>query len=231
MEITQSYNHFMPQSILKSGWGYKKEEKTYVNILNYDRLRDFVNKNPKFSETDLISALKDNFGETEDINRNGLVIRRTTERIMGNRLVLNLTEKNFGNEELDIEKNIERVISDSLKRSEVENNNVCKFYDWVALQKARSIAELMNIYSYFLHNKKIKYINSLEKYKSFKYFYNKHIHDYFNIYRETYYKQEYRAFIPQFNQELFLFLGELNTIHGKNFVNCLLYQTVSRIHH
>lgn len=223
MKVFQSYNHIMPQSILKSGWGYKVGNKISVNVLNYDRLRTFVNNNPKFTRKDLACALNDEFGEDEGINKNGLVMRRNTERIMGNRLVLNLTEQNFGNNKLNVEKDIERIIAESIKNGEVERNHIHKFYNWFGLQKSRSIAELMNVYSFFLNSNNISKINSIVEYLKFKVFYNKSINDYFNEYTRTYHNINYRAFIPQFNKELFLFLGELNTIHGANFIKCLLY--------
>lgn len=223
MEIIQSYNHFMPQSIIKNGWGFKCGKKTSVNILDYSRLKDFIFFNPNFNKGDLLIALKQNFGETEDKNNN-LVIRRNPDSIMGNKLIFNLTEQKLGNLQFHVEKDIEYIISESLKHNKVEENNISQLYKWFALQKARSMAELMNTYSHFLNKGKLVKINSEEQYYLFKKIYNKRVHDYFNYYIKQYNNEKYIAFIPQFiynEKEIFLFLGELNTLHGENFSNVL----------
>lgn len=228
MKNKQSYNHFMPQSIIKLGWGYKLNKNKYVNVLNYDRLRNFIADNPSFSKDDLINVLKQNYGEEEN-KHNYLVTRRNTDSIMGNKLIYNLTEDNLGYTGHNIEKDIEHVMFELLKKQSVDNVSLNLIYKWFSLQKARAFPEFIHFYDNFLKQYKLLTINHLKDYSLFKESYNKRVKEYYNYYLKNYQIDGYRYLILKPPKEFFLFLGETNTLSAANFSNIIFEHHTSLV--
>lgn len=217
----QSYNHFMPQGIIKKGWGFKLEtmKEISVMVLDYEYLKKFIEKTPNISESQLTEKFEQGYSQIDAKNpdNNNIIFRRNTKRMMGNRLLLNLTEKELGSQKININQ-IENIIIDALQNNTILNCDRSDIYSWIALQKTRSVPDLMSIYSSFLSKNNIQ---DITQYNNFKNYYNSFInrtYDYYlNKYKEDFYSIQVVDFKKDEGDECYLFLGTLNTINCEGF--------------
>lgn len=217
IEDQQSYNHFMPKSILKLGWGFKNDQKNInVKVLEYDKLKKFIKNNPDFTKKELDDAFYKSYCDSK-----GMIVNRSAESIMGNELVFDILEKKFTTDNIDIELNIERVMKEAIEFDKVEYSDIFNIYNWFSLQKCRASSDLMAIYSCYLKLYNISKVNSVEEYVDFKIFYNNKISNHFTSYKNSYINNQYKVSLIEFkldrSREFFFCLGSLNTINGKAF--------------
>jgi hypothetical protein len=220
MENEQSYNHFMPQSIIKRGWGYTLDEKSYINVLNYKKLRKFLDKKLILNLPDLNRAMYNDYGCLEQSHN--IVTRRNTTRIMGNRLIYNLTEKNLGYIGHDIQLDIEKVMLDSIVNNDLGLNAKNILHKWFALQKARAWPEFVHFHDIFLFKENISAIENKNQYLLFKKHYNRRAQEYYNEYLSGYTQNKFQHIVVEAPFDTFLFLGETNTLNAANLVKSIL---------
>lgn len=225
MSQKQSYNHIIPQAIIKNGWGFQSTiaKDLRLFVLDYEKLRTLISNNPSFSKFFIITHINQCYFEINELhpNKDNIIVRRNSNSFMGNKLILNLTEEKLGKISIHINKNIENSIIEATKNNTIATKSLDLIYQWIALQKSRSVTNLMLIYDKFLHQNNLSTISNKKEYLSFKSFYNNIVHSNFDFYYNYYLFNQYASRILNFQKttgdSCFLNLGTLNTINALEF--------------